>query len=59
MRDAMLRPCDAACTVGAQSAEHSPTSSERFTSTSPCYQEWPVDDSHGFYARLYMTLDTL
>ena len=37
--DAMLRPCDAACTVGAQSAEHSPTSSIRFTSMSPCYQE--------------------
>ena len=37
--DAMLRPCDAACTVGAQSAERSTTSPVRFTSMSPCYQE--------------------
>ena len=33
--DAMLRPCDAACTVGAQSAERSPTSSIRALYASP------------------------
>ena len=37
--DAMLRPCDAACTVGAQSAERSTTSPVRFTSMPPSYQE--------------------
>ena len=37
--DAMLRPCDAACTVGAQSAERSTTSAVRLTSMPPSYQE--------------------
>ena len=37
--DAMLRPCDAACTVGAQSAERSTASPVRLTSMSPCCQE--------------------